>query len=91
LHHHDIRHHRLEQVDAPEIVGRLAVGWFSHSVVWLDSSGTGFDFERSEFASSCSDALVSDSIAFSSVVHRDGLLVLAVVADTEDSKDEVTP
>jgi hypothetical protein len=69
----------------------LAVGWFSHSVVRLDSGSTGFDFQRPELAPSCSDALAFDSVAFSSVVHCDGLFVLAVVADTEDSKNEVTP
>jgi hypothetical protein len=31
------------------------------------------------------------SAAFSSVVRRDRLFILAMVADTEDSKDEVTP
>jgi hypothetical protein len=78
-------------VAAPEIAGRLAVGWFSHSVVRLDAGGTGFDFHRPELASSCSDALAFDSVAFPSVVHRDSLFVLAVVTDSEDSKDEVTP
>jgi hypothetical protein len=69
----------------------LAVSWFSHFVFRLDSSGIDFDFQRPEFATSRTDALAFASAAFSSVVHRDRLFILAVVADTKDPKDEVTP
>ena len=69
----------------------MAVGWFSYFVVRLDAGGTGFDFQRPELAPSCPDALAFDSVAFDSVVHRDSLFILAVVIDSEDSKDEVTP
>ena len=72
-------------------MGRLVDGWFFHFVFRLDSSGIDFDFQRPDFATSCTDALAFVSAAFSSVVRRDRLFILAMVADTEDSKDEVTP
>ena len=69
----------------------MAVGWFFDSIICLDAGSLGIDCQRRELVSSCADALAFVAVTFSSVVRRDHLFILAVVADSEDSKDEVTP